>query len=131
MGGHSIGFCAWLPPHMLPTLISRSAVRLGKAKQQALRHRAFCAVVEAAPRKAGTGKAGAGIASRLRSFGVGFTVAGILSAYALYFKVEWANEELSAMMREVMHRQAQIERRLAVLERQRMATQGRAGGSGG
>mmetsp|Transcript_102059 Transcript_102059/g.202614 ORF Transcript_102059/g.202614 Transcript_102059/m.202614 type:complete len:100 (+) Transcript_102059:67-366(+) len=98
---------------MLPATVVSSATCLGRANQQVLGQRAFCALVEAAPRKA----AGAGLASRLRSCATGFMFAGTLSAYALYFKVQWHNEELSAMIREAAHRQAQIERRLAVLER--------------
>ncbi|CAE7209539.1 unnamed protein product, partial [Symbiodinium natans] len=56
------------------------------------------------------------LGSRLRSFMAGFTVAGTLSGYALYYKVQWANEELAAMVRETAARQAQIERRLSQLD---------------
>ena len=56
------------------------------------------------------------VGSRLRSFIGGFTVAGTMSGYALYYKVQWANEELAAMVRETAARQAQIERRLSQLE---------------
>ncbi|CAL1149146.1 unnamed protein product [Cladocopium goreaui] len=56
------------------------------------------------------------LGSRLRSFIMGFTVAGTLSGYALYYKVQWTNEELAAMVRETAARQAQIERRLSQLE---------------
>ncbi|OLP85449.1 hypothetical protein AK812_SmicGene33572 [Symbiodinium microadriaticum] len=44
--------------------------------------------------------------------------AGTLSGYALYYKVQWANEELAAMVhvRETAARQAQIERRLSQLD---------------
>mmetsp|Transcript_104430 Transcript_104430/g.248435 ORF Transcript_104430/g.248435 Transcript_104430/m.248435 type:complete len:102 (-) Transcript_104430:31-336(-) len=56
------------------------------------------------------------LGSRLRSFMAGFTVAGTLSGYALYYKVQWANEELAAMVREAAARQAQVERRLSQLE---------------
>ncbi|CAE7597979.1 unnamed protein product [Symbiodinium pilosum] len=56
------------------------------------------------------------LGSRLRSFITGFTVAGTLSGYALYYKVQWANEELAAMVREAAARQAQIERRLSQLD---------------
>eukprot|EP00441_Pelagodinium_beii_P015214 CAMPEP_0197653438 /NCGR_PEP_ID=MMETSP1338-20131121/35504_1 /TAXON_ID=43686 ORGANISM="Pelagodinium beii, Strain RCC1491" /NCGR_SAMPLE_ID=MMETSP1338 /ASSEMBLY_ACC=CAM_ASM_000754 /LENGTH=96 /DNA_ID=CAMNT_0043228549 /DNA_START=42 /DNA_END=332 /DNA_ORIENTATION=+ len=76
--------------------------------------RGFCAVsTEVAAKKA---KPKAPLGSRFRSFVTGFTVAGTLSGYALYYKVQWANEELSAMVREAAARQAQIERRLSALE---------------
>ncbi|CAK9108958.1 unnamed protein product [Durusdinium trenchii] len=44
-----------------------------------------------------TKKARSSLGSRLRSFLAGFTVAGTLSGYAIYYKVQWANEELAAM----------------------------------
>ncbi|CAE7328974.1 unnamed protein product [Symbiodinium necroappetens] len=66
--------------------------------------------IEAKPKKK------APLGSRLRSFIAGFTVAGTLSGYALYYKVQWANEELAAMVRETAARQAQIERRLSQLD---------------
>eukprot|EP00438_Fugacium_kawagutii_P011749 Skav222923 [mRNA] locus=scaffold1489:312728:315284:+ [translate_table: standard] len=56
------------------------------------------------------------LGSRLRSFIMGFTVAGTMSGYALYYKVQWTNEELAAMVRETAARQAVIERRLSQLE---------------
>mmetsp|Transcript_4855 Transcript_4855/g.9915 ORF Transcript_4855/g.9915 Transcript_4855/m.9915 type:complete len:135 (-) Transcript_4855:98-502(-) len=75
--------------------------------------RAFCAAVEVASKKKAAGSFG----SRLRSFLAGFAVAGTLSGYALYFKVQWASEELGAMVREAAARQAAIERRLVALEK--------------
>eukprot|EP00931_Biecheleriopsis_adriatica_P097617 TRINITY_DN71433_c0_g1_i1.p1 TRINITY_DN71433_c0_g1~~TRINITY_DN71433_c0_g1_i1.p1 ORF type:complete len:101 (-),score=21.54 TRINITY_DN71433_c0_g1_i1:62-364(-) len=76
--------------------------------------RSFCAVSTEVVKK--KEKAKAPLGSRLRSFVAGFTVAGTLSGYALYYQVQWANEELSAMVREAAARQAAIERRLSMLE---------------
>ena len=59
------------------------------------------------------------VGSRLRSFTMGFAVAGTVSGLALYFQVQTANEELSAMVRDVAAKQAQLERRLAALEKNR------------
>ncbi|CAE8596332.1 unnamed protein product, partial [Polarella glacialis] len=83
--------------------------------------RGFCTKVVAEATKAPTpaaivSKPKGSLGSRLRSFATGFAVAGTMSGYALYFKVQWANEELSAMVREAAARQAQIERRLSALE---------------
>eukprot|EP00927_Polykrikos_kofoidii_P028307 TRINITY_DN24737_c0_g1_i1.p1 TRINITY_DN24737_c0_g1~~TRINITY_DN24737_c0_g1_i1.p1 ORF type:complete len:142 (+),score=28.46 TRINITY_DN24737_c0_g1_i1:63-428(+) len=55
--------------------------------------------------------------SRLRSFSFGFAVAGTLTSYMLFMKVQWASEELNAMLRDVALRQAKNEAKLAQLER--------------
>mmetsp|Transcript_95863 Transcript_95863/g.254648 ORF Transcript_95863/g.254648 Transcript_95863/m.254648 type:complete len:121 (-) Transcript_95863:121-483(-) len=89
-------------------LLPRAAQR-----STALAWRGFCAAAEAPKPKKSTGSFG----SRLRGFLAGFTVAGTLSGYALFFKVQLASEELAATVREAAHRQAQIERRLTALEK--------------
>mmetsp|Transcript_7158 Transcript_7158/g.9260 ORF Transcript_7158/g.9260 Transcript_7158/m.9260 type:complete len:115 (-) Transcript_7158:339-683(-) len=95
--------------------ISLSTGLLPRATEQhcALGLRGFCAKAEAPkPKKTGS------LASRLLSFAAGAAVAGTLAGYALFFKVHLASEELAATVREAAYRQAQIERRLAALEKQ-------------
>uniref|UniRef100_A0A7S0BBI9 Uncharacterized protein n=2 Tax=Pyrodinium bahamense TaxID=73915 RepID=A0A7S0BBI9_9DINO len=97
----------WTVPTRLATLPTGPAGHCAS-----LGWRAFGAAAET-PKIKKTGS----FASRIRSFAAGFAVAGTLSGYALFFKVQMASEELAATVREAAYRQAQIERRLTALEK--------------
>mmetsp|Transcript_68772 Transcript_68772/g.165055 ORF Transcript_68772/g.165055 Transcript_68772/m.165055 type:complete len:112 (+) Transcript_68772:62-397(+) len=55
--------------------------------------------------------------ARLRSFLMGFSVAAAVASYAVVVKVQWFAEEMNFIVAEAAGRQANIERRLAALEK--------------
>eukprot|EP00413_Alexandrium_margalefii_P023276 CAMPEP_0204564258 /NCGR_PEP_ID=MMETSP0661-20131031/34781_1 /ASSEMBLY_ACC=CAM_ASM_000606 /TAXON_ID=109239 /ORGANISM="Alexandrium margalefi, Strain AMGDE01CS-322" /LENGTH=118 /DNA_ID=CAMNT_0051571887 /DNA_START=79 /DNA_END=435 /DNA_ORIENTATION=- len=103
-------------PLSLATGTSATGLAPGAAGRRAvLGLRGFCAAPAAEVPKPKVKTATFG--SRLRSFAAGFAIAGTLSGYALFFKVQLASEELAAAVREAAYRQSQIERRLTALEK--------------